>query len=225
MFAMHGVFLEELSIGEIKIEGREHQHLRVKRIKKGETLFFTDGRGNYGFGVLLGQDKKGSLVRIDKLEKSKRKKELYAGLSVIEQQRAEIAVEKLTELGIAGIFFFYSKRSEKRNLRKDRLNKIAVEAIKQSKNPFLPRIEILSSIEEVLERFKSFKNKYFLDFGGEKFSDSVNTGVYLVGPEGGWTEKEKKIFEENSLKKIGLGENVLRAETAAISFASFFMLS
>ena len=63
MFAMHGVFLEELSIGEIKIEGREHQHLRVKRIKKGETLFFTDGRGNYGFGVLLGQDKKGSLVR------------------------------------------------------------------------------------------------------------------------------------------------------------------
>ncbi len=221
---MHGIFVETLKPGEIRIEGEENRHLRVARIKEGEKVFLTDGKGNFCTGILRKPGKNHSIVFCEEVRRAKREKVLYIAIAIIDQSRAEIAVEKGTELGVTGFIFFPSVRSQRRSLRWERLKKHAREAVKQSKNPFLPEIRSFPSLEDAIKGLPPVDRKFYLHFGGEKFSSGAS-GVCFIGPEGGWTPEEVKIFEKNGFQKVGLGDTVLRSETAAIAFSSLFMLS
>lgn len=220
---MHGIFVGSLTPGEIKIEGEENRHIKVARVKEGEKVFLTDGRGNFCIGILRQQGKKYSIVSCNEIRQAEREKTLYIAMAIIEQSRAEIAVEKGTELGVAGFLFFPSDRSQRKSVRLERLVRRAREAVKQSKNPFLPDIELFHSLEEAIKNLPPVEEKFFLHFGGEKPSRGTST-VCFVGPEGGWTSEEINFLEKKGFRMLGLGKTVLRSETAAIAFASHFML-
>lgn len=220
---MHGIFVGSLNPGEIRIEGEENRHIKVARIREGEKVFLTDGRGNFCVGVLREHGKNYSVVYCDEIKQAKRERTLYIAMSIIEQSRAEIAVEKGTELGVAGFIFFPSNRSQRKSVRLERLVRRAMEAVKQSKNPFLPEIKLFHSLEEAIKKLPPVEEKFFLHFGGEK-PLKTDSAACFVGPEGGWTSEEVDMLEKRGFLMVDLGRAILRSETAAIAFASHFML-
>ncbi len=221
---MHGIFLRELVQGVNLVSGEENHHLRVKRIKPGEEVFLTDGRGNFCIGKVLEKGRELSKVLCPELKRAERRRTLALFLAIFDRTRMEWAVEKASELGASFIFPFPSLRSQQKKVNLERLRKKAVEAIKQSRNPFLPEIELLPSLQEALARAKDFEGKFFLHRGEERIRKFPSSSAFFIGPEGGWSDEELGFFQAAGLKGIGLGETVLRAETACVSISSLFML-
>ena len=139
------------------------------------------------------------------------------------QSKMELVVQKLTELGVKNIIFFGASRSVVKQIGKSKLQrlwKITVEAAEQSWQDVLPNVMVVDDLQKVLEL--GWKKVFVANFGGERLKCKISwDGVLLiVWPEWGFDEKERKIFkkliDEGGAKSVSLGDNVLRAETAAI---------
>jgi 16S rRNA (uracil1498-N3)-methyltransferase len=150
-------------------------------------------------------------------------------LSLIKKDNFELAVQKVTELGISTIIPILSSRSEKKNISIDRLHKIAVEASEQCGRGDVPLISPPLALQEILERIKEDQLGILLTMGGaplitckEKFADK--DVLLFVGPEGGWSDSDLLLMREKNLVDYSLGKTVLRAETAAIVGASLLVL-
>jgi 16S rRNA (uracil1498-N3)-methyltransferase len=168
--------------------------------------------------------------------KNKRKKsdkQIFLFASLIKKDNFEWIIEKATELGIAGIMPVISERSEKKSLNMERGTKILTEASEQSGRVTLPILQNPQNLEDVIRGVieendmnlfvihpegKLFKG---LDFGNSK---SKAIGVF-VGPEGGWSDRELKMFKDAKIPIYNIGSQILRAETAAIAVTSLLMLS
>ena len=136
------------------------------------------------------------------------------------QDKMELICQKLTELWIERIIFFSSDRSviKKVNQNKlNRMNKIILEAAEQAWLPFVPKLEVYKDLSEFVQS-NSQLNFYVADFDWEEVSCKIKQDnlMVLIWPEGGWTEKERKFFNEKKFKKIKLWNTILRSETAAI---------
>jgi 16S rRNA (uracil1498-N3)-methyltransferase len=155
-------------------------------------------------------------------------------LSIFKFDRMEWAIEKATELGAAEIIPTISHRTEKHlaqaaSKRVERWRRIAREAAQQSRRGDIPEITEPESTTSVCS-FPAAESELRLllaESGGERSllnelelarkSDAKISRVRLaVGPEGGWTREEELMFEKSGWRAVGLGERILRAETAAI---------
>ncbi len=221
---MHGIFLRELVQGVNLVFGEENRHLRVKRVKPGEEVFLTDGRGNFCTGTVLERGREASRVLCPEIKRAVKRKTLALFLALFDRGRMEWAVEKASELGASFIFLFPSSRSQQKRVNLERLRKKATEAIKQSRNPFLPEIEPLTSLREALVKARDFEGRFFLHRGEERIREFPPSAAFFIGPEGGWSQQELEVFRQEGLKGIGLGDTVLRAETACVAITSLFML-
>ncbi len=150
---------------------------------------------------------------------------LELALAVIKFARFEWALEKATELGADAIIPVAAERSDgglvKAALRRvDRWNKIAEEAAQQARRRHPPPVEAPVSLDRALAREADLR--IFFDLGGVTLEtqhvaglSTKGTALVLAGPEGGWTAAEVRLAGEAGGLAIGLGEYVLRAETAA----------
>lgn len=150
-----------------------------------------------------------------------RKITLY--LSLIKKDNFELVTQKATELGVTSIIPIISERSEKKNLNEERLIKIITEASEQCFRGNLPTLASIISLQEALTGLKETAQAIVLQMDGEninkelaKYQQDADISLF-IGPEGGWSEGEEKLFKENKLSKVSLGKTVLRAETAAIA--------
>jgi 16S rRNA (uracil1498-N3)-methyltransferase len=148
--------------------------------------------------------------------------------------RIEWFVEKATEIGIDKISFFYTKHSERRTMKLERLQKIAVSAMKQSLQAYLPEIAEVGDFEKwILALSKcGMPNDQTLTKLSQKFiahlpSDQVpehllkkalpgQNCTVLIGPEGDFTEAEIQLTQQNDFQMVTLGNTRLRTETAAL---------
>ena len=132
--------------------------------------------------------------------------------ALVKGSKPELAVQKLTELGVDWICPFEAARSVvrwdegKADLAQARLNKVAREAAMQSRQPWLPMIEPVTSFAAV----SGIEGACLADRGGE--APTLADPVILIGPEGGWEHHELDV----DLPRVSLSTGVLRAETAAI---------
>lgn len=126
-----------------------------------------------------------------------------------------MVVEKATELGVSGIILVQTDRVIKKGVNLERLEKIAIEASEQCGRIDVPTVVKSESLEELLNS-KDFDKKVVLDMGGKSIKE-VPKGektLLFIGPEGGWSDEERKLFKDT--QTVSISENVLRAETAAI---------
>lgn len=147
-------------------------------------------------------------------------------LSVIKQDRFEMAVQKATELGVSRIVPVYTTFTQRSvTLNYERLNKIAISACEQCGRSVIPTIEQSINFDELNERAKT-TSMIFLwerELHGTMQSaiDKTKTDIAVfVGPEGGITEPEKITLTQSGAKSVTLGKRILRAETAAIAALS-----
>lgn len=200
----------------------------ILRLKVGQKIQICDGEGNEAITEITKLTKK--FVDIKILDRSRNENEpakhiiLYC--SILKRSNFELVVQKTTEVGVSEIFPLLCKRTIKKNVRNDRLEKIIKEAAEQSGRGILPKLHKVQSFEEVMPSSKQNDVNLLFDQNGKplfnEFKDITSEinhnkkiGIF-IGPEGGWEDSEIKLANENKFKIISLGKLTLRAETAAI---------
>jgi 16S rRNA (uracil1498-N3)-methyltransferase len=203
----------------------ESKHaIRVMRLEKGAEVQLIDGKGGLYTASILDAHPKRTILQINSVIAAFNKRNHYLHIAIAPTkniERTEWFLEKATEIGIDEISLIICQRSERKEAKVERLNKIITSAIKQSIKAYHP----------VLNEQLSFNQLLAKPFNGQKFiahcdkGDKVNlknelitNGNYLIliGPEGDFTPAEITDALNNDFKAITLGESRLRTETAAL---------
>ena len=219
--SLKSVYLPEPSFENDRLHliGDEHRHLVVARAEPGEVIEVFDGKGNVWTAAIESVDKRETLVRVTASRTIPEPPfELILGMAVIRIAAFELAIEKAVEAGITRIVPFSAARSNViAGNRHERWTRIVIEAAKQSKHYHLPELDQPVSFPEVLSIAASSKIIFAERNGGPlKAAVSGTPALYLIGPEGGWTDKELAEAGEKGFVPVSLGEAILKAETAAI---------
>ena len=208
--------------GRIRITGDEHQHLKVGRAEEGETLEVFDGKGGVWTGKVEAAGKRETVVQVvEHRQVEKSGPELILGLSLVKPAAFELALEKAVEVGVTRIVPVVAARSNaaslKRSDRLGRLTRILVEAAKQSKRYDVPEMDEPVGFDGALNVSAATKI-VFAEHGGGPLKSALagSPAFFLVGPEGGWTDAELESARQKGFALVGLGEGILRTETAAI---------
>ncbi len=210
-------------------DSSEYNHLvRVLRSKLGDHVFFTDGLGKLYETELIELKSKEAYFTVLN-ERSFPRKCPYLHIAIAPTKmmdRMEWFVEKATELGVDEVSWIKTQRSERKEIKNyDRLEKCAISAIKQSKNPYLPKFNELRSFADFIKSQKDFTGTKYIAYCAEDsqknqeivYADKI---LFLIGPEGDFTDQEVKSAMKDQIRPCSLGSNILRTETAGIHVTS-----
>lgn len=225
---MHLFYTPDINTSTYTLSEEESKHcIKVLRLAEGDHIFLVDGRGGFYETHIIDAHPKRCMVQVldVKLNYGKRNYYLHVAISPLKSlDRFEWFLEKATELGIDEITPIITQRSEKRELKLERSNKIIEAAMKQSKKAFHPKLNehiafnkfITNTVEEDAIKLIA----HCLDSEKKKLSDYINVEpkkyLILIGPEGDFTEEEIKFTTDKKFEALDLGEARLRTETAAI---------
>jgi 16S rRNA (uracil1498-N3)-methyltransferase len=223
--AVKSVYLPNPTIegSRIRLTDDEHHHLQVSRTAENEDVEVFDGRGGVWATQVEASTKRETLLRVVESRRvEKRGPELILGLSLVKAAAFELALEKVVEIGVAGIIPIIASRSNAAPPRRsDRWQRIVIEAAKQSKQYYLPSIEKPTRFNDVLAIPAVTKIVFAEQDGGPLKSALAGSPVlFLIGPEGGWTDTEMDAARHSGFHRISLGNSILRSETAAITGAA-----
>lgn len=223
-------FVDEIRSGHAQIHGEDAHHLtRVLRVERGQKYEISDNGSVYLAEVETARKDLVSFSVLEKLGSPEMPVRITVLAALIKFDRFEWLIEKATELGVETIAPFLAERSERgldraAGKRVARWRKIAREASEQSRRSRLPSIaEPVAFVEAItleaglslaLEEQAGAKPILSALPDGREHGASV---ALLVGPEGGWTERERSAFTEEGWAPVSVGTTVLRAETAAIA--------
>ena len=185
----------------------------------GDSIKITNGLGFVCNAEIIEKGKK-IKVKIKGVEKFEAPNlYIHIALSPLKNiSRFEWFVEKATELGISQITPIVCEHSEKKKVNTERLERILISSLKQSNQFFKPKINsintfenfILNSEDQLLMANLKTSNKL-----SEKLFTKPNICL-MVGPEGGFSDREIDLAKEQDVKEVTLGSSRLRSETAAI---------
>lgn len=133
--------------------------------------------------------------------------------------RMEWFLEKATEIGIDEITPVICNRSERRQTNHDRFEKVLIAAMKQSMNPWLPRLNQQIDFSKFIEITKPGFIAHCMDTSKRPLKDLLpakESITILIGPEGDFTEDEVAKAIEKDWQTVSLGESRLRTETAGL---------
>lgn len=217
----HRYFIDTplLEGARITLPKEELKHIKnVMRTKPGEAIEIINGHGQ------LATAPYGTEIVIESVQSHDIQTQNGLALALSEPKHLELVIEKGTELGITDFTIFPSQKSKLKELslsKKERLTKILISALKQSKRLHLPKIHYLPSKEHLPQD----ANYLIADFAGETYKPSKESHTFIIGPESGFTPQEIAFFKDHlSAKPILLSNSVLRTETAAICAAVLLSL-
>lgn len=209
----------------IRLPEDEARHaVQVLRTKLGETVWVTDGCGNrYESQVHLIGKRSLELKIMNRLFSPKESLPVLAVGMIKSRERLEWLVEKSVELGVSKLILMQTERSERSHVREDRLRAIQVSAMKQCMTSWLPELVTGMSFEAALDEGKLTHQPMYI--AHEKASsesrlphtDATASPLLLVGPEGGFSDREVQLAVDAGAKMVSLGPRRLRAETAALA--------
>lgn len=204
-------FVDDLDTLDLGVDDRHHLE-RVLRLRPGDELTVSDGAGRWRrcrFGAALEAT---GPVETDPVPTPP----VTVAFAVLKGDRNEWVAQKLTEIGVDRIVPFVAERSiarwdaAKAIRHHERLVAVAREAAMQSRRAWLPEVEPVGRFSDVVAR----AGAVLADREGAP--PGLDRPVVLVGPEGGWSDAERRA----EVGRMTLGPTVLRAETAAIVAAS-----
>ncbi|NME35981.1 MULTISPECIES: 16S rRNA (uracil(1498)-N(3))-methyltransferase [Fusobacterium] len=213
------------SVIEVK-DKNDINHLKNSfRIKENDIIRAVDGENEYICRVQTVEKKEIFLEIIEKKAAQKDEVEITAGISVIKNDKMELTIQKLTEVGIDKIIPIETKRTiVKLNEKKDKWDVISREAVKQCQRTKFLKIENLTKLKDIdfsqydliivpyeCEEDKKLKTLF------NNLTINPKKILYIIGPEGGFDTEEIEFLENiEKTNIITLGRNILRAETASI---------
>jgi 16S rRNA (uracil1498-N3)-methyltransferase len=198
---------------------------RVLRLKAGDTINLTDGKGNLVAAILQNTDKKGAMLKISEIipEFGKRNYRLHIAIAPTKNiDRFEWFLEKATEIGIDEITPLTCEHSERTAIKPDRLEKIIIAAMKQSLKAYKPILNPIENINKFLDKnFNDFQTFIAICEGDnrqllKKVYNPFKNALVLIGPEGDFSTNEVNRTAKTGFIPVSLGESRLRTETAGL---------
>lgn len=193
-------------------------------MREGDMLTVTDGKGSFYECILVQANPKQCMVRIQ--NSIEQPKGWTANLQIAfaptkQMERNEWFVEKAVEIGIDTIRPILSHYSERKEIKTARLEKIAVSAMKQSQQAYLPDIEEMAAFKDIISR--PFNGKKYIahcyDLPKEPLSQRYKKGedaLILIGPEGDFSQEEVEAAIVAGFEPVTLSDSRLRTETACL---------
>lgn len=162
-------------------------------------------------------DQEAHLQLVTEIERKLPQKNLYLYWALLKKDKNDWVLQKATELGVSHFTPLITERTERINFDINRARKIVEEASEQCGRSDIPAIREPMQLTSVINSMSDKIPLVVCEQGDSHLDidDSKKFGL-LIGPEGGWTQKEKELFRASNLSHIGLGEFTLRAETASI---------
>ncbi len=224
---MHLFYTPDINTSTYTLSEEESKHcIKVLRLVEGDKIYLVDGRGGFYETHIIEAHPKRCMVQVldVKLNYGKRNYRLHVAISPLKSlDRFEWFLEKATEIGIDEITPIITQRSEKRDLKLERSNKIIESAMKQSKKAFHPKLNEIIAFSKFLEKENAEEIKLIAHCleddkkSVNDFRDNAHKNyLILIGPEGDFTEEEIKAAISKGYIPLSLGEARLRTETAAI---------
>ena len=198
--------------------------IRVLRMKEGDSIRLTDGKGCFYDAVISAVSGKRCMVHIERKEQQEQLWNGYLHIAVAPTKlmdRNEWFVEKAVEIGVDEITFLKTDHSERDVIKMERIEKIAVSAMKQSQKATLPVINGMTPLRSFIEQgFDGDKYIAHCEPGSKVLlQDALKPGhnsLVLIGPEGDFSPAEIEMALKAGFKPISLGPSRLRTETAAL---------
>lgn len=205
------------------------RHLNVLRVKNTEEIVLFNGNGKAYPALPEVLEKRRASVRILREEAADNESPLNITLvqAVSAAERMDFTLQKSVELGVAEIRPVISERcvvrlsGERAEKRVARWQEIVVSACEQSGRSIVPKVLPLTTYVQALQQLPQETTKLLMSLNrAQKLSDvQPQSGkvVFMVGPEGGWTEKEEQQAFDAGFQSVTLGKRVLRTETASLA--------
>ncbi len=205
---------------------QSHYVNKVMRVKVNETFSLFNSSGEWEAKVK--EITKGivEFIVTKQLKHKENSKEIWLAFSPIKSNYFNFMIQKATELGVTKFLPIIFDRTIVRKINRDRLQKIIIEATEQSNRINVPSIEKHQNLKKFLSENKDKIDLIFTDLNSQNkklgIKELSNKPIcIIIGPEGDFSESERKeIFSFEGVTPIKINENILRAETAAISAIS-----
>ena len=204
-------------------EDQSHYLLRVLRMEMGQGVTLFNHESGAWQGTLVVTGKKGS-VRLEKqIQQPQILSDIWLLMSPIKKEAWDFALEKATELGVAAIQPLMMEYTQNARIKDDRARANLIEASQQCERTDVPHFFGMEKMDLVLKKWDQSRVLYVaLERSDAKpaleIFDKTQPGAILIGPEGGFSQREKELFQRyDFIKPISLGSLILRAETAALA--------
>ncbi|MBO6135997.1 MAG: 16S rRNA (uracil(1498)-N(3))-methyltransferase [Fibrobacter sp.] len=218
-------YCPQIGVGTFTLDENESSHaVRVCRATAGDTLELCDGLGHFADATIVKADPKACEVRIDKFDTvSTERPKLNLAIACLKDDALEEVVFHAAQTEIDTIYFLrtdFSQEPKNSDLHKliRRAELKSLVSLKQSKKPWLTRIEGPIEFDRWLDTYEG--DLVLCDINGDKNAPTLDQRTsLLVGPEGGFSDKEIsriKSYQRGKTTLINLGNTRLRARTAAI---------
>lgn len=222
---MHLFYSPVPATAEVDLPEEEAHHaVHVLRLAPGTLIGLLDGNGTFAEAELAAVGKRGCTVRIlqRRTLPPERRSRIHLAVAPTKQMdRYEWFAEKAVEIGADRITPLITARTERTRLRTDRLLRVAVSAMKQSRRTWLPQIDEPTSLGQLLahelplQRFFGWCEDIHAPF--TSVYRPLDDALVLIGPEGDFTPEEAGTLRGHGFQAVGLGRARLRTETAALA--------
>ena len=227
---MKRIFLEDLTAAELKISGQDARHLAYSlRARRGDKIKAVDRAGNCAVIELTDFNNDSVKARrISEMQKVIVERKIILADCLPKQNRFEAIIEKATELGVDKIQPLISERTIARPKDKlERWRRIAKESSEQSGRDTIPEIGDVRKLDDWLKEVAALKDDWLFLFCWELEKTTTvrevlsahrdSNIVVLIGPEGGFSEREVLAIKTAGGISASLGSRILKTDTAAIS--------
>jgi 16S rRNA (uracil1498-N3)-methyltransferase len=222
---MHIFYIPEVTENYIVLPEEESKHcIRVLRMAQGDSLQVVDGKGNFLNCIVSDPHPKRCIVQIMNTVPNFGKRNFHLHIAIAPTKnldRFEWFLEKATEIGIDEITPLLCEHSERKNINPERLNRVMVAAMKQSVKAFLPNLNEITKIDNLIKSSQASSKlmAYCGNFNEPHAMSKIvkgNSLLFLIGPEGDFSPSEVNLALENGFSSVGLGPSRLRTETAGV---------
>lgn len=222
---MHIFYTPDINSTTYNLSEPESKHcVKVLRLQKGSALNLVDGRGGFYEAIVDDPHPKRTSLKVIKAQYDYGKRNHYLHIAVAPTkniERFEWFLEKATEIGIDEITPLICERSERKDLKTDRLYKVITSAVKQSLKAYHPKLNEAKGFKDFIAGTSS-AHKYIAHcINSEKYTlkDKIELNsdyLVIIGPEGDFSQPEVDAAQVAGFMPIELGSSRLRTETAAL---------
>ena len=221
-------YAPDVTLPYYTLNEEESKHcVRVLRLREGDTLHLTDGRGSLYLCRIVEAHQHHCTVEIVETQNEYGRLGYSLTMAVAPTKnidRYEWFLEKATEVGVSRIIPIECDHSERRTIKHDRAMRVVTSAVKQSIKVYHPTLDTLTSVRDVIKA--PFHGQKFIAHCDSTFEKrdylpsiikKTENILILIGPEGDFSPEEINFALENGFQAISLGEQRLRTETAAVA--------
>lgn len=197
-----------------------NQWNRVLRFQTGQDVVLFNDTHERLYKIQEISKTEAHLLHVTDFERKTPSKDMYLLWALLKKDKNDWVLQKCTELGVSHFLPLLAERSEKTGFNVERAHKIVVEAAEQCGRSDIPVVREPMLVTTAIDELKDKITLYICEQDGQDSADGVEKAGVLIGPEGGWSDREKQLFKDTGIKHINLHDFTLRAETACVAAVS-----